>query len=107
MQFVVENEMIIQQFGTFELALKLKKGSLALFPTDTLPAICSYPKYSKKIWTIKKRPSSKPLILMGACLDDMFEFFHRYLIQINNYQYLKIPLPVQQNLFQIQLNSFF
>ena len=33
----------------------------------------------------------------------MFEFFHRYLIQINNYQYLKIPLPVQQNLFQIQL----
>jgi len=74
MQFVVENEMITEQFGISDLALKLKKGSLALFPTDTLPALCSYPKYSKKIWTIKKRPSSKPLILMGGCLDDLFEF---------------------------------
>ena len=74
MQFVVENKMITQQFGISDLALKLKKGSLALFPTDTLPAICSYPKYSKKIWTIKKRPSSKPLILMGGCLDDLFDF---------------------------------
>tara|TARA_B100000700_G_scaffold88202_1_gene99345 strand:+ start:88 stop:663 length:576 start_codon:yes stop_codon:yes gene_type:complete len=66
--------MIIEKFGISELALKLKKGSLALFPTDTLPALCSYPKYSKKIWTIKKRPSTKPLILMGGCLDDLFEF---------------------------------
>ena len=76
MQFVVENDMITQQFGIFDLALKLKKGSLALFPTDTLPALCAYPKYSKKIWTIKKRPSIKPLILMGGCLDDLFEFVH-------------------------------
>ena len=56
-----------------ELAYKLKKGSLALFPTDTLPALCAYPEFSKKIWTIKKRPSNKPLILMGGCLDDLFE----------------------------------
>ncbi len=74
MQFVVKNEMITDQFGISDLVLKLKKGSLALFPTDTLPAICSYPKYSKKIWAIKKRPSSKPLILMGGCVDDLFEF---------------------------------
>ena len=66
--------MITEQFGISDLALKLKKGSLALFPTDTLPAICSYPKYSKKIWTIKKRPLHKPLILMGGCLEDLFEF---------------------------------
>ncbi len=76
MQFVVKNEMISELLGISDLALKLKKGSLALFPTDTLPAICSYPKYSKKIWTIKKRPLSKPLILMGGCLDDLFEFVH-------------------------------
>ena len=74
MQFVVKNEMITEQFGIYDLALKLKEGSLALFPTDTLPALCSYPKYSKKIWTIKQRPSSKPLILMGGCLEDLFEF---------------------------------
>ena len=76
MQFVAENEMITQQFGIFDLALRLKKGSLVLFPTDTLPALCSYPKYSRKIWTIKKRPSIKPLILMGGCSDDLFEFVH-------------------------------
>ena len=76
MQFVVKNKMIIDHFETYDLASKLKKGSLALIPTDTLPAICSYPKYSKKIWSIKKRPSSKPLILMGGCLDDLFEFVH-------------------------------
>ena len=76
MQFVVKNKMITEQFGISDLALKLQKGSLALFPTDTLPALCSYPKYSKKIWTIKKRPSTKPLILMGGCLDHLFEFVH-------------------------------
>ena len=65
MQFAVKNKMITQQFGISDLALKLKKGSLALFPTDTLPAICACPKYAKKIWTIKKRPLNKPLILMG------------------------------------------
>ena len=76
MQFVVKNKMIIEQFGISDLALKLQTGSLALFPTDTLPALCSCPKYSKEIWAIKKRPISKPLILMGGCLDDLFEFVH-------------------------------
>ena len=92
MQFVVENKMIIQQVGISELALKLKKGSLALFPTDTLPAICSYPKHSKKIWTIKKRPLSKPLILMGGCLDDLFEFVHPCALE-DSFKLAKIYWP--------------
>ena len=66
--------MIPNQFDINDLAFKLKEGSLALFPTDTLPAICSYPKYAKKIWNIKKRPINKPLILMGGRLEDLFEF---------------------------------
>ena len=66
--------MSTDQFEISDLATKLKKGSLALFPTDTLPALCAYPQFSEKIWTIKKRPSNKPLILMGGCLDDLFEF---------------------------------
>ena len=74
MRFAVKNKMITDQFNSSELASKLKKGSLAVFPTDTLPALCSYPKYSKKIWTVKKRPLNKPLILMGGCLEDLFEF---------------------------------
>ena len=66
--------MSTDQFEISDLASKLKKGSLALFPTDTLPALCAYPQFSEKIWTIKKRPSNKPLILMGGCLEDLFEF---------------------------------
>ena len=111
MQFVAENEMITQQFGIFDLALKLKKGSLALFPTDTLPALCSYPKFSKKIWTIKKRPSNKPLILMGGCLDDLFEFVNPCAIEdalklANNYWpgALTIVLPTIGNVSK-NLNS--
>ena len=68
--------MVIDQLGIDDLSSKLKKGSLALFPTDTLPALCAYPKYSKKIWIIKKRPLTKPLILMGGCLADLFRFVH-------------------------------
>ena len=74
MQFAVNTKMSIDQFEISDLSSKLNNGSLALFPTDTLPALCSYPKYSKKIWTIKKRPLHKPLILMGGCYEDLFEF---------------------------------
>lgn len=66
--------MIHSRFGVSELAYKLREGSLAIFPTDTLPALGACPKYARKIWEIKKRPITKPLILMGACLDDLFEF---------------------------------
>ena len=66
--------MPIPAFNSVELIRLLREGSPVLFPTDTLPAICAYPKYSKEIWNIKKRPSNKPLILMGGCLDHLFEF---------------------------------
>ena len=74
MQSAEKNKMINDQFDIFDLDTKLKNGSLALFPTDTLPAISSCPKYSNKIWSIKKRPLNKPLILMGGCSEDLFEF---------------------------------
>ena len=76
MPFAEKNKMLTDILETSEVASKLREGSLALFPTDTLPAICAYPEFSKKIWTIKKRPLNKPLILMGGCLDDLFEFVH-------------------------------
>tara|TARA_Y100001968_G_scaffold314170_1_gene339219 strand:- start:630 stop:1214 length:585 start_codon:yes stop_codon:yes gene_type:complete len=68
-------------FEISELASKLNNGSLALFPTDTLPALCACPKHAKKIWTVKKRSLTKPLILMGGCLDDLFEFVQPFAIQ--------------------------
>ena len=69
-------KMLTERFGIDDLSSKLKNGSLALFPTDTLPALSSCPEYSKKIWTIKRRPLTKPLILMGGCLEDLFKFVH-------------------------------
>ena len=111
MQCVVKNKMITEQFNISELAHKLKKGSLAVFPTDTLPALCSYPKFSKKIWTIKKRPLNKPLILMGGCLEDLFEFVKPCAIEdglklANNYWpgALTIVLPTIGNVSK-HLNS--
>ena len=111
MQCAVDKKMIIDQFDISNLSSKLKKGSLALFPTDTLPALCSCPKYSKEIWAIKKRPSNKPLILMGGCLDDLFEFVHPCAIEdglklANNYWpgALTIVLPTIGNVSK-NLNS--
>ena len=103
--------MSTDQFEISDLASKLKKGSLALFPTDTLPALCAYPQFSEKIWTIKKRPSNKPLILMGGCLEDLFEFVQPSAIEdglklAKNYWpgALTIVLPTIGN-FSKNLNS--
>ncbi len=61
-------------FDSKGLAEKLHQGSLALFPTDTLPAIASHPIYATKLWEIKKRPTNKPLILMGSSQEELFKF---------------------------------
>ncbi len=56
-----------------DLLLSLKHGSPVVFPTDTLPALAVLPKYSKKLWQLKQRPSTKPLILMGSTKEVLFE----------------------------------
>ena len=66
--------MAIPYLKAEDLVLRLGKGSPVLFPTDTLPALGVLPKYSSKLWNIKRRPLIKPLILMGASLEDLFEF---------------------------------
>ncbi|WP_320665041.1 L-threonylcarbamoyladenylate synthase [Prochlorococcus sp. MIT 1223] len=56
-----------------ELSKRLDKGEIALFPTDTLPAIAVCPKYASKLWEIKKRPFNKPLILMSSKKEDLLK----------------------------------
>ncbi len=56
------------------LKIKLEDGSPIIFPTDTVPALASLPIYASKLWEIKKRSLNKPLILMGARVDELFEF---------------------------------
>lgn len=49
-----------------DLADRLQRGSAALFPTDTLPALAACPNQAHQLWTLKRRPPDKPLILMAA-----------------------------------------
>lgn len=56
---------------TSDLAPRLLAGAVALMPTDTLPALIASPEHASKIWELKARPVSKPLILMGADLQQL------------------------------------
>jgi L-threonylcarbamoyladenylate synthase len=48
------------------LAAWLQRDGAALFPTDTLPALAACPSAADQLWTLKRRPADKPLILMAA-----------------------------------------
>ena len=54
-----------------DLALRLQGGQAVLFPTDTLVALAAVPAHAAQIWQLKQRPPDKPLILMGADLDQL------------------------------------
>jgi L-threonylcarbamoyladenylate synthase len=54
-----------------ELSVRLAAGEPALFPTDTLPALAAIPAAAADLWRLKRRPADKPLILMGADLDQL------------------------------------
>ena len=53
------------------LATRIQAGALALFPTDTVPALAAMPEAADRIWILKDRPAAKPLILMGADPQDL------------------------------------
>ncbi len=57
--------------GPADLAQRLRAGSAALFPTDTLPALAATPPHAGQIWQLKQRPADKPLILMAADLEQL------------------------------------
>jgi L-threonylcarbamoyladenylate synthase len=48
--------------------------ALASFPTDTVPALAARPDQGDRIYAAKERPADKPLILMGATLDDLLPY---------------------------------
>ena len=57
--------------GFQALAQRLQQGEPALFPTDTLPALAAIPEAAQAIWQLKQRPADKPLILMGASVEQL------------------------------------
>jgi L-threonylcarbamoyladenylate synthase len=56
---------------TAALAERLRAGAVGLMPTDTLPALTACPSFASRIWGLKQRPLEKPLILMGADLQQL------------------------------------
>lgn len=54
-----------------DLTRQLQAGAVALMPTDTLPALAALPEHAARIWSLKARPADKPLILMGADLEQL------------------------------------
>ncbi|MFZ9167244.1 L-threonylcarbamoyladenylate synthase [Vulcanococcus sp.] len=55
------------------LASKLKAGSAAIVPTDTLPALAVRPENASLLWELKQRPREKPVILMAATPETLLE----------------------------------
>ena len=61
-----------QVLAAADLADRLRAGSAALFPTDTVPALAARPEAAAQLWQLKRRPARKPMILMGADPEALF-----------------------------------
>jgi L-threonylcarbamoyladenylate synthase len=57
--------------ATADLVAAVGRGEAVMFPTDTLPALAAHPSSAQRIWDLKARPAHKPLILMGANLEQL------------------------------------
>lgn len=57
-----------------ELITAAIAGQVISFPTDTVPALATRPEFANLIFAAKKRPPDKPLILMGSCADDLWDY---------------------------------
>uniref|UniRef100_A0A832H2W8 L-threonylcarbamoyladenylate synthase n=1 Tax=Oscillatoriales cyanobacterium SpSt-402 TaxID=2282168 RepID=A0A832H2W8_9CYAN len=58
-----------------DLVVGVRSGDrLTSFPTDTVPALASHPDRADLIFAAKQRSLDKPLILMAATIDDLWEY---------------------------------
>lgn len=62
------------QVSLTELVTAVQAGELVSFPTDTVPALAAQPEAGDRIYTAKERSPDKPLILMGASLNDLLPY---------------------------------
>ena len=56
-----------------DLVPRLRAGEVAIIPTDTLPGLAVIPAQAQTLWRLKRRPADKPLILMGATVEDLLQ----------------------------------
>jgi L-threonylcarbamoyladenylate synthase len=63
------------QVALIDLVRAARQGDrLICFPTDTVPALAVRPDRADLIFTAKQRSQTKPLILMGADINDLWQF---------------------------------
>ena len=62
------------QVSQTELVAGAIAGQVVSFPTDTVPALAVKPEQAELIYQLKKRPSNKPLILMGASIGELLPY---------------------------------
>jgi L-threonylcarbamoyladenylate synthase len=63
------------QVSLIDLVIAAQRGDrLICFPTDTVPALAVRPDRADLIFTAKQRSQTKPLILMGADINDLWQF---------------------------------
>ncbi len=54
-----------------ELRDQLSQGKVIGFATDTVPALATLPEHGEQIYSLKRRLPTKPLILLGADLEQL------------------------------------
>jgi L-threonylcarbamoyladenylate synthase len=57
-----------------EFITQIQTGAIGSFPTDTVPALAAAPNAAAAIYQLKQRPLDKPLILMAAEIDDVWDY---------------------------------
>lgn len=62
------------QVSIAELVAGAKSGKVISFPTDTVPALAALPENAELIFTVKQRNMNKPLILMAADSEQIWDF---------------------------------
>jgi L-threonylcarbamoyladenylate synthase len=62
------------QVSSSQLVQAAQQGSVVSFPTDTLPALAVRPDRAELLYQIKQREAQKPLILMAASPQELWEF---------------------------------
>jgi L-threonylcarbamoyladenylate synthase len=75
--------MLVSQTELIEKAIA---GLVVSFPTDTVPALAVKPEKAALLYQIKQRPATKPLILLGASLEDLLPYVAGTSAEINNWK---------------------
>ena len=62
------------QVSLADFVAGILSGNVASFPTDTVPALAARPDRAELIFETKQRSLDKPLILMAAAIEDLWNY---------------------------------